>query len=276
LQDGDCDDGELCNVSAGTCEVAPDCFVDGDCDDGLFCNGVESCLDGQCRSGTVVDCDDGVACTIDSCNESTDSCDNAPNETACDDGLFCNGSETCGSAGCEPGAPPACPGGQCAEELDSCVECLQDADCDAGETCSPATLTCDVQLECTIAADCDDGNPCSIDECDSGTCVHSTPDGDDDGVPDCTDNCVALANPDQADYDGDSIGDLCETGAILVDVDLSGRVDGFDLSTLARGFAAACRDSNYDPRADFDGNCSIDGDDLALMAAYFGRPTVIP
>src|SRR5262245_2664876 len=36
------------------------------------------------------------------------------------------------------------------------------------------------------------------------------PDQDDDGIPDMDDNCVATPNPDQADADGDCIGDACE------------------------------------------------------------------
>ncbi len=36
------------------------------------------------------------------------------------------------------------------------------------------------------------------------------PDGDKDGVPDFRDNCVAVANPDQRDVDGDSKGTACD------------------------------------------------------------------
>lgn len=35
-------------------------------------------------------------------------------------------------------------------------------------------------------------------------------DADDDGVPDGTDNCPLTFNPDQADFDGDGIGDVCD------------------------------------------------------------------
>jgi hypothetical protein len=36
------------------------------------------------------------------------------------------------------------------------------------------------------------------------------PDGDGDGIPDARDNCVAVANADQADADADGVGDACE------------------------------------------------------------------
>jgi hypothetical protein len=36
------------------------------------------------------------------------------------------------------------------------------------------------------------------------------PDGDGDGVPDSQDNCVGDPNPDQANNDGDALGDVCD------------------------------------------------------------------
>ena len=38
-------------------------------------------------------------------------------------------------------------------------------------------------------------------------------DGDDDGVPDFRDNCRAVPNPEQLDYDGDLVGDACDDDA---------------------------------------------------------------
>ena len=35
-------------------------------------------------------------------------------------------------------------------------------------------------------------------------------DSDSDGVPDLTDNCISVANPDQKDSDGNGLGDACE------------------------------------------------------------------
>src|SRR5918999_907547 len=40
---------------------------------------------------------------------------------------------------------------------------------------------------------------------------YASSDKDGDGVPNGRDNCLKVANPDQADLDGDSIGDVCDS-----------------------------------------------------------------
>ena len=47
-------------------------------------------------------------------------------------------------------------------------------------------------------------------------------DGDGDGVPDDVDNCVDVANPDQADSDGDELGDACDARPDHADFRLTG------------------------------------------------------
>jgi hypothetical protein len=47
-------------------------------------------------------------------------------------------------------------------------------------------------------------------------------DTDDDGIADDTDNCRLVANPNQADGDGDGVGDVCD------DSDADARPDAFD------------------------------------------------
>ncbi|UCD30429.1 MAG: S8 family serine peptidase [Planctomycetota bacterium] len=125
-----------CGGPCDSCE----CLSDIECNyiDGLYCNGMESCdAYGDCQPGTLVDCDDGVGCTEDSCNEGTGSCDNIPEDTLCDDGLFCNGAETCDPIeDCQTGADP-CPGQDCDELNNVCVPlaCNPNGTCEEDEDC---------------------------------------------------------------------------------------------------------------------------------------------
>ena len=64
---------------------------------------------------------------------------------------------------------------------------------------------------------CDDANPFTVDQFDTDmyVCVHY-PDSDGDGVPDSSDNCSQVANPDQKDTDGDGIGDMCDDPIVTI------------------------------------------------------------
>jgi hypothetical protein len=55
------------------------------------------------------------------------------------------------------------------------------------------------------------------------------------------------------------------------DIDVSGRVDGFDLSRLARAFGSSFGNPRYSVEVDLDGNGTIDGIDLTRLANNFGR-----
>ena len=55
-----------------------------------------------------------------------------------------------------------------------------------------------------------------------------------------------------------------------VDIDRSGRVDGFDLAVLARAFGREKDEEYYSPAADVDADGLVDGTDLAILAARFG------
>lgn len=94
------------------CDVASGSDADAFCDDGQFCNGPETCApqspqsdDRGCQSGAAPIIDDGIDCTDDHCDEDTDGPRHIANDALCDDGTFCNGAETCGEIGCEPGPP---------------------------------------------------------------------------------------------------------------------------------------------------------------------------
>jgi hypothetical protein len=149
--------------------------------------------------------------------------------------------------------------------------------CDAGtQVCAAGGLHCASNLS-PRAEDCDNGLD---DDCngqrdeDDAACrsdCGAALDGDGDRVADCADNCPGVANTQQRDFDGDGMGDDCESGTRLCDVDRSGRVDGRDLALLGATFGRSCGDSGFDPRVDLTRDCHVDGDDLALLASLFGQ-----
>ncbi len=96
----------------------------------------------------------------------------------CDDGVFCNGAETCDSGNCLAGSDP-CPGQACEEAPQACVDCLIDADCDDGFACTADA--CDAAANaCTNTPDdalCADGLLCDgVETCDPALgCLAGTP-----------------------------------------------------------------------------------------------------
>ena len=100
----------------------------------------------------------------------------------------------------------------------------------------------------------------------AGTC---TDDGD--SLADPIDNCPLVPNENQADTDHNGVGDVCETGFNPADFDVSGRVDGLDLSRLGRAFGAMTGNPRYDAATDLNHNGQVDGTDLAFFAAQFGK-----
>jgi hypothetical protein len=95
-------------------------------------------------------------------------------DSDCDDGLYCNGAETCVDSLCVAGAAPCSDGLLCDELGGTCYECLADADCDDGIFCN-GPETC-VDGLCTAAAE-----PCQTDEiCDEDLdlCVECLNDSD--------------------------------------------------------------------------------------------------
>jgi hypothetical protein len=153
----DCDDAELCTTDS--CNEDTDVCVHANntlaCDDGLFCTEQDVCSGGTC-SGSARDCTDGNVCTDDACNELSDACEPLNNTTGCDDGVFCNGADTCSAGVCSqhPGDP--CDGA--------------DGDGNCAETCDEGADNC--AAEDPEASPCSDGNSCTIgDACDDGVCV---------------------------------------------------------------------------------------------------------
>src|SRR6185295_11449427 len=87
--------------------------------------------------------------------------------------------------------------------------CTTNADCAAGTFCNGLSGRCTLASPATCRAngDCPTGSEC-LDE--RVTVGFETQDLDDDGIPDELDNCPTTPNPDQADGDGDGIGNACD------------------------------------------------------------------
>ena len=146
------------------------CADDGECQDGLWCNGAETCnlATETCEAGTPQACDDFVVCTIDSCNESTDSCEHVPNNATCNDGNVCTADTCNGTTGCDyaPNNGASCEDGNGCTTGDLC----------AGGTCTSGGATnCDDGLACTTDS-CIAPTGCQhVDSCPGGqTCSHTT------------------------------------------------------------------------------------------------------
>jgi cysteine-rich repeat protein len=122
------------------------------CDDGNLAPG--DCCSPACRlDGPGAPCaDDGNACTADVC-DGAGACGHPVNAAACDDGVFCNGADTCDGGECRVHAGDPCAGGP------ACADVCDEAH---GSCAVPAGASC-----------ADDADLCTVDACDgAGQCVH--------------------------------------------------------------------------------------------------------
>lgn len=176
-------------------------------------DGVDDCID-LCpgtAAGATVDAD-GCSCDqLDSDGDGVNDCDDECEETdpddnvnevgcscgqiECDDGLFCNGMETCDQA------------------TATCISSA--APCDAGLFCIEDDDRCD---ECVADGDCDDGNACTVDRCEQGVCTAEEDDQvcADDGLfcngeesCDPVDGCTSSGDPCDEDEVCDEESDTC-------------------------------------------------------------------
>ncbi|MGB2984686.1 MAG: PKD domain-containing protein, partial [Phycisphaerae bacterium] len=183
----------------------------------------------------------------------------------CDDGLFCNGAETCVDDHCVDGTWP-CTGDEiCDERNDVCIVIPVDRDRDD----IPDDLdNCPDDPNGPYLGTCMAGRSgivCQTDEyCDTsqgsgdGLCSLNQEDSDNDGPGDVCDNCPNDANADQADADGDDFGDVCDVcpNDELNDIDEDG-VCG-DVDNCPNDPNAYQVDSDTDGLGDVCDNCPED------------------
>jgi hypothetical protein len=199
---------------------------DTQCDDGFFCNGKELCNPSEgCTAGSSLTVEDGISCTVDLCDEITDTINHIPSNNLCDDGLYCNGEETCDSV-------KDCQGAKVLPEppVDgNPLDCLIYAGCEEATNSFPLVFapkgtlcdnsaSCATQLECQPGGaclcgvkNCDDGNPCTL-----GTFEQSAEDCVYPYAPSgiqCDDGVLCTLN-DQCDGKGSCSGTIkdCDDG----------------------------------------------------------------
>jgi hypothetical protein len=190
---------DSCNEATDSCAHAPN---NGMCDDGAYCNGVESCDPAVgCQAGDQIICNDNLSCTADTCSNVQKKCVFTANNAACDNGLVCDGVETCnpagvGPSGCATGMGVVCQDEGIACTVDACTEpsglCASTADntkCPNGQLCIPGAGGCTAAQPCTTSAQCDDGNACNGAETCNVVCQAGQPITCSDGVACTIDSC---------------------------------------------------------------------------------------
>lgn len=179
------------------------------CDDGNPCT-ADACntVSGVCTHTNITGpcSSDGNLCTDDVCDGSG-SCTHPPVTAgaSCNDGLYCNGSDTCDN------------GGTCVHTGDPCTGGPECAD-----TCNEATNTCiaDVSTPCT-----NDGNACTNDHCDgAGACIHPP------NVASCDDGLFCTGVDTCAGGSCQHTGNPCTGGSECADVCNEAANDCFDPS----------------------------------------------
>lgn len=227
-------------------------------------NGDGACCDAGCqpRPAGAACASDANPCTDDVCDGSGAECAYPFNAAPCDDGVFCNGADTCVAGACALHAGSPCAGpdgdGDCRESCDE-ARAACDAPDPIGNVCtadaSDCTAdACDGDGVCVATprpGACDDGDPCTRDEiCVAGACGA--------GVPVC-DACQQCT--DAGPGAGMCSGPPCTPppsptptpGPCAGDCDGNGVVTVSELVTLV-GIALDLGDGALCPRGDGDGD----------------------
>ena len=249
---------DSCDETNDVCVHDPTPLNGTTCSDGLFCNGADTCSGGTC-SGHVgnpcaggPDCqrtcneaadncfdpagtacsDDGRVCTNDACNGSG-VCNhpNKPENTPCEDGLFCTVSDVCHGGNCTAGPArncadtDTCTTDACDESIDTCTHtqpasCCGNGTVEGTEECDDANQSnTDGCLTTCKNATCGDGFVrATVEECDQGAANSDLPNAScrtSCRRQGCGDGVVDNLRGEQCDDSGTSSGDGCSARCFI-------------------------------------------------------------
>ncbi|WP_437876014.1 putative metal-binding motif-containing protein [Sorangium sp. So ce513] len=136
-------------------------------------------------------CEDGFPCTFDACDTDAGRCRFTPDDSVCQNGVYCDGVERCNPRlGCVPGEPIGCSDGS---------SCTIDACDEATRACSSAPRDADLDGDPDVhcgGGDCDDADP-TVSSSQPEICGNGR-DDDCDGATD-EDDCVSPEHDTCAD-----------------------------------------------------------------------------
>ncbi len=205
-----------CNPVTGQCEMTPAHEGEG-CEDNSVCTKVSTCQKGECAPVEVIECEDDNPCTDNTCDPAL-GCVFVPNEDPCEDGNACTSGDRCVNSECQPGEPVTCDDGvfcNGAETCDPVVGCLEGEprDCDDHNPCTEDHCDEDlgqcVHVQAESAKEGPMGSPtCSDDD-----------DNDCDGLQDADDpEChfgLTGVEPDEGPATGGMVVSLKGSGLLM-------------------------------------------------------------
>lgn len=189
--------------------------------------------------------DSGECMGVSTCDP-VDGCSAPPTNDggSCDDGVFCNGTDTCSSGVCQHSGDPCAAGAECANV---CDEGSQSCNAPAGTGCT------------------DDGVVCSADVCDgSGSCTH--PAGN------AGTECRAAADACETAAVCDGASTVCPPNGTLPDSDGDGTCDALDACTdVGGGQVFGSKPKSHVTLAKINAE-TTPGNDTLSLSGFFALP----
>jgi hypothetical protein len=216
---------------------------------------------------------DNNPCTEDECNPATGTCGIPRTGTDCDDGLFCNGADTCDAGACTAHAGSPCLEGKtCNEQGDYC-ECAGDEDCAAdipGEW-----STCQFDNVNTI---CDEtgtqSRPVTTFTCTQGKCVQGASVENQDCTRE-TDNLPCTDDNLRCNGAETCVNGLCKSSNINPCAGMAGLTHCWNSGTMCRQCenpsAQGCSGAEYC----CSGTCQTNTCPIILPATSIINPTTV-